>query len=271
ISVSLLNHARVASVWRAAPSSPALGLATAAADPVPPTPDDRGGGGVVLRSRCSCRRVVLDVSLRGEDDGRVWNCHCAPCRRYHAAARVGYLAVPRGRVSVRSGEGFVGKFPSSCDALPDEEGGGGVERWHCTACSSKLLSEVAAATGDDGECWVNLGPLDDDAVPGSLADSWKERLKRGGNNFRADRACSWADALPGYRAPPSTVATTTWTGGCACGACRYEVAVTRPAQLQHCYCHLCRELSGAPFMTWIPIYRRDFVWESTSVDDAAGC
>ena len=51
-----------------------------------------------------------------------------------------------------------------------------------------------------------------------------------------------------------------WSGGCACGACRYEFDLTHPTELQHCYCHLCRELSGSPFMTWIPVEKQDFRW-----------
>jgi hypothetical protein len=51
-------------------------------------------------------------------------------------------------------------------------------------------------------------------------------------------------------------------GGCACGSCQYEINCEAPLELQHCYCRLCRRLSGSAFMTWISVYLTDFHWTS---------
>ena len=40
------------------------------------------------------------------------------------------------------------------------------------------------------------------------------------------------------------------TGGCLCGAVRYEVA-GEPLVVGHCHCHSCRRHSGAPVVTFV--------------------
>jgi hypothetical protein len=47
------------------------------------------------------------------------------------------------------------------------------------------------------------------------------------------------------------------TGGCHCGAVRYEAADT-PQRHSLCHCSDCRKASGAPFVAWA-IYGRDDV------------
>ena len=39
-----------------------------------------------------------------------------------------------------------------------------------------------------------------------------------------------------------------WTGGCLCGAIRYEVKV-KPTYVGHCHCKQCRRFTGSAFMT----------------------
>ncbi|HEY1708163.1 MAG TPA: GFA family protein [Rhizomicrobium sp.] len=39
----------------------------------------------------------------------------------------------------------------------------------------------------------------------------------------------------------------TWTGGCLCGALRFEATGT-PAYMGHCYCNECRKASGSGFI-----------------------
>lgn len=52
-------------------------------------------------------------------------------------------------------------------------------------------------------------------------------------------------------------------GGCTCGLCRYELQFQAPTEIQHCYCTICRNLSGSAFMSWIPIELSLFRWTST--------
>lgn len=54
------------------------------------------------------------------------------------------------------------------------------------------------------------------------------------------------------------------TGSCACGTYRYQInypsITSATTELQHCYCQLCRRLSGGPFQTWMPASRKYFKW-----------
>jgi hypothetical protein len=43
-------------------------------------------------------------------------------------------------------------------------------------------------------------------------------------------------------------------GRCACGQVRYRMLNQHDTELQHCYCRLCRQYSGGPFMTWMPAH-----------------
>ncbi len=40
------------------------------------------------------------------------------------------------------------------------------------------------------------------------------------------------------------------TGGCMCGAVRYE-AIGKPLVVGHCHCHSCRRHTGAPVVTFV--------------------
>jgi hypothetical protein len=42
------------------------------------------------------------------------------------------------------------------------------------------------------------------------------------------------------------------TGGCLCGAVRYEAAGT-PFHRTHCHCSVCRRSTGAPFVAWFSV------------------
>jgi len=46
-------------------------------------------------------------------------------------------------------------------------------------------------------------------------------------------------------------------GGCFCGDIRYEAAGT-PFHLTNCHCSICRRTTGAPFVTWFSVPRREF-------------
>ena len=49
----------------------------------------------------------------------------------------------------------------------------------------------------------------------------------------------------------------TISGGCLCGAIRYEAAGI-PYNLTHCHCEDCRRSSGAAFVTWASFRRSEF-------------
>ena len=230
-----------------------------------------GGSNIVVQSQCNCRQIILDITTLPKDSSmyaadqlspsEVFNCHCPSCRKYHSSAYTSYLRVSKDQVSTRKGHDMIGKFMSACQSMQTSSDCGPregvVERWYCKKCSSKLLVSVSAAENHQN-CLVNLGPLNEDTIPALISDRWKQQLKRIENNLCINNSSCWANALP-YYMPPSTKST--WTGSCSCGSCQYEIDITRAAQFQHCYCHICRELSGGPFATWIPIYKRDFTWK----------
>jgi hypothetical protein len=47
------------------------------------------------------------------------------------------------------------------------------------------------------------------------------------------------------------------TGGCFCGAIRYEAEGT-PFHATNCHCSICRRTTGAPFVTWFSVRPSDF-------------
>ncbi len=40
------------------------------------------------------------------------------------------------------------------------------------------------------------------------------------------------------------------TGGCLCGAVRYE-AIGEPLEVGHCHCYSCRHHTGVPVVSWV--------------------
>jgi hypothetical protein len=47
------------------------------------------------------------------------------------------------------------------------------------------------------------------------------------------------------------------TGGCFCGAIRYETTGT-PFHRTSCHCSICRRTTGAPFVAWFSVPRSEF-------------
>lgn len=52
---------------------------------------------------------------------------------------------------------------------------------------------------------------------------------------------------------------TLWTGGCLCGALRYQ-STGAPERVVHCHCGMCRRASGAAFLTLVGFKAEDFTW-----------
>jgi hypothetical protein len=53
--------------------------------------------------------------------------------------------------------------------------------------------------------------------------------------------------------------TAAWTGGCQCGAVRYQL-LTPPEHACICHCRMCQRASGQPFMAFASVRREDLRW-----------
>jgi hypothetical protein len=259
-----------------------------------------------IESRCHCGQVILDLQLLSSDNNNLssaFNCHCRQCRKYHGTAYTSFLEIendvdyeantnhheeqPERRpsssssraVSIRQGHDMIGKYKSYCSSsrLADDKHHV-VERWYCKQCSSKLVS-VPLQEGRAKKYYANMGPLNENTIPVQYSMKWKQQLRHPEQQRAKGERCSWVDALPvksssssvlggfkGGRMPSKTVL----SGGCSCGYCRYAIKLNQPTELQHCYCQLCRQLSGGPFMTWIPIHKNDFKWKMNNNNDDSG-
>jgi hypothetical protein len=208
----------------------------------------------MISSRCSCGSVLVEFpypsgEMTSDDDSTsIINCHCVSCRRFHMAAFVRYLKVPENEVSV-TGDSVV-RFRDSCSEA------GPVYRTYCRRCSSKLLTTVVEERGSvagKSSVLVNMGPINNKDVPDDIAEQWK---KAEVTLWRPDMEASWTRAIPldeDEPAPKPEPKTVVASGGCTCGACQYEFEFSASNEMQHCYCNLCRQLSGGIFMTWVPV------------------
>jgi len=50
-----------------------------------------------------------------------------------------------------------------------------------------------------------------------------------------------------------------WTGGCQCGAVRYEL-LAPPEHASVCHCRMCRRASGQPFMAFARVTNENLRW-----------
>src|SRR2546429_1444845 len=54
-----------------------------------------------------------------------------------------------------------------------------------------------------------------------------------------------------------TTITTPFSGGCACGAIRYE-STAEPVAMLHCHCRDCQQSSGGPFSSFVVVPTKAF-------------
>jgi hypothetical protein len=245
---------------------------------------------VMISSRCSCGSVLVEFPYPKDNytvsmtspahTSSLIDCHCPTCRRYHMAAFVRYLEIPANGVSVL-GDSVV-RYQDSCSEL------GLVQRIYCRRCSSKLLTRRSVDSSNSGSnnrrsmpplshqvsqpstqstVLVNMGAIDNQSVPKNIMEQWRDtNIHKWNPNMEA----SWArttlfdlnadedcDSIIFPKPPAIRV-----SGGCTCGKCQYEFDFKAPSEMQHCYCNLCRQLSGGMFMTWVPVNMKEhnFRW-----------
>jgi len=214
----------------------------------------RGAGGgrageVVLRVRCHCGQCSSEVcvsGLGGQLPAAI-HCYCEGCRRFHTSAFGAYLALATDAAPTDwEFGGRARRHSDACAAL------GRVDRVLCSRCFGKLAT-LPREGGRRGQALLALGAVEDSSVPDSCARLWQQTYEQ----WEQQAAPAWWSAAPAPRQGPSRTADV--RGRCACGDCAFVAAIL-PGEAQHCYCGLCRRLSGAASMTWVPCENEAFRW-----------
>lgn len=205
-----------------------------------------------LCSRCACGQCCFTMSV-AECSVRAVRCHCALCRRYHAAPFAALLAFSdlfAGQAASRELEDLkkLRRWRESCAHL------GEVDRIFCGECFSVMATQSVRA---EEEIYLAMGTVADDSIPSSWALRWQ----------KPDEAWCAQDATPLWSAVPLASRNEpnfephkqVVSGGCSCGGCAF-VARVLPGELQHCYCGLCRKFSGSVAQTWVPCHNDGWQW-----------
>lgn len=193
-----------------------------------------------LSVRCHCGAIRFTSA----GDGRPERCHCARCRRSSCSSFVASLTVAE---PLPKELGLASRYIDTCSVH------GGVERLFCGRCRSSLGSVSAGGS----VFRLSLGCVVDESIPDAIALRWQTDFTEVGVDERA----LWWTARPVRRAAPAEVRTL--TGGCSCGGCAFTCRSGREFQTQHCYCKLCRSLSGSVAQTWVPVRPDGFVWTAS--------
>lgn len=195
-----------------------------------------------IKSQCACGRCTVSIRKDDvEDSILALDCHCPSCRRFHSVPFCSFLETPHDKVTMEGEQ--IEEYTDECDSKT-------TTRFYCKTCSSKLASRI----DDDHKIRINMGPLLDKTIPKDYVKKWKDRVQQATSS-----PAVWTLAQPKAQ---EEVAPVDLQGGCACGKYRYAVLNSEPTEFQHCYCHLCRQLSGGPFMTWLPVYKEEMLWNN---------
>ena len=180
---------------------------------------------------------------------------------------------------------FLTTFDDVCQHL------GPVIRYQCSHCRTKLATRPALP-GREGvaedrpygsdQYFLNLASARDDSLPKKWTKQWRAfRFP-----WQYANQCVWTRArAEGHYSDSSSSSSSgsddsdddeedeadvqninhyKITGSCSCGTYRYQINYPSledaSTELQHCYCKLCRRLSGGPFQTWMPVGREFFTW-----------
>ena len=194
-----------------------------------------------IATKCACGEMTLRIKASAIQLLTASDCHCLHCRKHHVAAFASYLSVPMEFVTVEGST--LSTWNDTCDEL------GTVERLSCAQCATKVATKQA------DQYHICMGSLDDATIPKECSTKWQSNRV----GWQLHSKPSWPVARPLHKRnmPPMEV-----TGSCACGTCTYKVHYESPSEFQHCYCKLCRQLSGAAFQTWVPVHQDDFRWTS---------
>lgn len=199
-----------------------------------------------LRVRCQCKRCDFKVKTAAAGEApSMSRCHCPSCRRFHSSAFATFVPVQSALEDWGLGDKVI-LHKETCAAL------GPVQRVLCGNCSTKLATIPLGDNSKNVRAVLALGAVDDDSIPKALAKRWQTDFQ----DWGLESGAPWWKATP---TPCASVRRVEASGGCACDNCRFKAKLF-PGEAQHCYCNLCRRLSGAAAMTWVPSDADGFQW-----------
>jgi len=203
-----------------------------------------------LKVRCHCSKCAFCVTLHVS--GSTWpasvRCYCKPCRRYHSSAFAAFVLAER--VSLGQVGSMATSYRDMCEAC------GPVDRLFCGKCHSTIAT-LPIEAAQVGLALVALGCVEDSSVPAALAYHWQGEFRE----WAPSRRAHWWTVVPKlFCAKQLTSSQQRLCGGCACGGCAFEALFGSGFQMQHCYCNLCRRLSGTVGQTWVPVAEEGFRW-----------
>mmetsp|Transcript_92462 Transcript_92462/g.193286 ORF Transcript_92462/g.193286 Transcript_92462/m.193286 type:complete len:378 (-) Transcript_92462:21-1154(-) len=217
-----------------------------------------------FRVRCHCDLASFQVSPTREAAGRLYRCHCPPCRRYHTSAWATYLRVATpSPLLLETVLGEWGLARSNVLVHQDQcLELGAVQRICCRRCMTKLATLPSDDDDDDDEdevrpYFIALGSVEDSSIPPAVGLGWRSSFE----DWSPATQSRWWLAKLTSRENLLALNAREVSGGCSCGSCRFVAAICL-GQLQHCYCNLCRRMSGSASMTWIPASNEGFRWTS---------
>lgn len=216
-----------------------------------------------LKARCQCGACSFSMTACGDEGSapRTVRCHCSACRRYHTSAFGAF--VPIGRENLHGLDSKAVRYRDECKEC------GVVDRLFCGVCFS-VLATVPQQGNYAGSTLVALGVIIDESIPRPLSRHWQHEFLEWSPECRAQ----WWTAIPASpgetdsdsssssrsRSPHRSTPARQLRGGCACGGCEFKADAGDGLQTQHCYCKLCRRLSGSVGQTWVPVRKESWHW-----------
>ena len=180
---------------------------------------------------CGACTFTMQLALKPE----VAHCSCAECRRTHCAPMSVHLAT----ASAPPEQLKCVRHVSRCNGPL-----GTTTQLRCAKCHAPVASlPTASGSTSAGPAWIPMSAVIDTQLP-------YEILRLAGESLASLEEPTMA--LQQTSASPTTL--TSLTCSCSCGATRFTTDLARnELQVNHCYCSICRQLSGSPVFSWTPV------------------
>jgi hypothetical protein len=220
------------------------------------------------------------------DTTQTFDCYCRYCRTYHGGAFTSYLEVSDHQIQIIK-QSTIKYYVDKCDEI-----GSNVTRIFCSQCYCKLATTTTTTdtttttttsktTSKDKDTtpqkwYMNMGCIADETIRADYSIYWRTNRSC---KQQDEASLQWYPALPKYKKKnciknhPSSLSllsskdtNTVLTGGCSCGNAQYKIIpyIDIPNELPHCYCHLCRQMSGTAFVSWLYITTKNFIWTTNT-------